>query len=68
MILYNYKNEKELITRVCYFIDLMEKLEEINDLCGMFDIFNGLRTLQIRRLKEQIWVFFNNKLYIYIYI
>jgi hypothetical protein len=52
----NNASEKDLVKRTSFFIDLIETLENINDLCGMFDVLSGIKRLQIWRLKDQIWV------------
>lgn len=50
------KVEKELQKRANYFIDLLQKLDEIHDICGMIDIIGGLKDFHVKRLDEKIWV------------
>lgn len=45
--------------RTNYFIDLMAKLEELQDLCGMIDVMGGLKDFHVKRLEDKIWVFYN---------
>jgi hypothetical protein len=50
------KTEKELQRRANYFIDLMQKLEELHDICGLIDLIGGLKDFHVKRLKDEIWV------------
>ncbi len=52
------KTDNELQRRTNYFLDLLQRLDEMRDICGIVNVLGGLNDFHVKRLKEKIWVEF----------
>jgi len=50
------RTDKEMQRRTEFFLDVLQILDSMHDVCGMIDIMAGLHNFHVKRLKDKIWV------------
>lgn len=44
--------------RTEFFIDVLQVLDNMHDICGMVDVMSGLNDFHVKRLRDKNWVIF----------